>query len=284
MPLASNAGWFEGTGLLHSLALRLKTLLLIEDDIIVDPGAFTFSMTRGEISEQFFTPASVPWVRDNPGLVGVVQGGGGVEMRMDWQPLFASSGLTSLEGLRAASRKLSPQTKRKLRADVDAIAGDADIVDTAPGAPAVREMIVKHFLLDAASAVLEGASVAVDGRARGFAKAVNAALVRGNRAPERNAFSFRLHDVREWQWDGVARFRSSSNGKRVRELVDAARKTMIAGGVVDEAALQQELDRQTGRDASGPQVAIEALATPLPSLMSIELLEGAPAIYVVGVD
>jgi hypothetical protein len=241
-------------------------------------------MSHGEITEQFFTPSSVPWTRDNPGLVGVVQGGGQVEMRMDWQPLFASSGLSSLRGLRAHTHKLSPQTRRKLRADADAIAADPDIVDTAPGVPAVREMIVRHFLLDAASAALEGASIAVDVRTRGFAHAVNAALARTQRAPERAGFSFRLHDFREWQWDGVARFRSSSNGKRVRESVDAARRAMNAGSLVDEAALQAELDRQTGRDASGAQISIECLPTPLPSLMALELLEGAPAIYIVGAD
>jgi hypothetical protein len=280
LPLASAAGWFEGAHLREALALRLKVLLAIEDQLVFDPRAFRFHITASDVSEQFFPDAGVPWSRDDPNIVGVTQGNGTVEMRMDWRPLLAATGFTGSEGIRFSDAPLAPAMKRALRAHIDTVAAREWVAQTLPANPRVREAVVKHWILDCASAAGERCTIAVDVRAGAFVEAVNLALapVVAKPGAPLAPLTFLLHDIRRWTWDAVRTFRSSSSGDKLRALVADARKAHTEGG--DLSTLQARIDGVTGRSADDAGVRVACLPA-YPHALA-DIAGPASIVYIIG--
>lgn len=279
LPLGSNAGWFEAASLQHSLALRLKVFLFIEDELVVDADAFHATVTQGELTERALAAAMVPWPRDDPRVVGVASQGRTVEMRMDWQPLLHSAGLASASFVRPALMPLAPAERRSLRACADEMSREPDVSDSLPGSSAVRAAIVKHWLFDCAMAAIENASLAVDARAYAFVNAVDRLLGAVAAPPtsrrERARFSFRLPDVRSWSWQGFDVWRASKDCARLRQVLFSA-----SYGQATHQEVQAEINARAGAiGATG--VDIEALPNRIWRLLPQEHQVAEPMIYVV---
>ncbi len=278
LPLASHSGWFEGDALLQSLGARLKALLIIEDELVVEPGAVAVRIAEGDISEQRFAPGAVPWPRNDVTKVGVFSAPDGVTMCMDWEPLLAASGLLFADGVRILAEPLKPKTRRELRARADAVAAHEAVVAAVPGPRTVREAMVKHWLIDCAAAAFEGSAVAVDGNAHAFLLAMNRAIGEISETAEvelRGPSSFRVVDVSAWPWDRVLSVRASEHGARLRHIVRKARSGELAA--VD---VQSAVDAVTGRTGEGPSLQVDLIHNAVPALLGMSLVGGPAIVYV----
>lgn len=265
LPLASNAGWFEREQLLPALALRIKVLLLLEQGLIVDDGAYRFEMGRDGAVEQALAPSSMTWDRSDMRFIGV----DAAWRRIDFRPLFRGAEIENAPGIEWGQHALIPKVKRALRAEVDVLAQNPEVASTLSAMPHERDAIVKSWVYDSVLTHHYQAVSAVDVRAAVFVDAVNRAVAArivklGKHAdgdlPARVAFSFTLPDLTAWSWQDIVMHRASASGHALRQLIGDVRLHLegssrdVSIQIDDE--YQQRIDELTGPSQSPARTAV----------------------------
>src|SRR4051794_3017468 len=110
--LASNAGWFERDQLLLALAQRIKALLLLEDTLVVDDGAYHFVLGPDGAREQLLAPQQITWNREDMKFIGAQRVEDRFALRVDFRPLLKVAGLDGARGIEWGEHALVPKVKR----------------------------------------------------------------------------------------------------------------------------------------------------------------------------
>jgi hypothetical protein len=267
LPLASSAGWFERDTLAQDLNRRLKVLLLVHEEVVVEDGSYRFTLTETGTVEQPLAPHLI--TRDRSDL-GFLTGRHAfsppilLSLAVDFVPFLQHAGLIGTPGLSWSQQALLPSVRRLLRSQAEKIARAPAVVATLPISQGERDTLVKNWLFDSFLAHSMDASISADAKGGPFVDALNVAVEQIARPKgsadavlRRIAFSFALPDLDAMPWPAVLRLRASDAGKWLRDSASALAQRALATAEQDgtqQLAMalspdeQAAIDHAIGRD------------------------------------
>jgi hypothetical protein len=259
IPLRSNAVWFSTPDRRAELERRLKSALVIHDDLVFQDGRYMVTVWEDGTMDWLIPPNAIPGDRTEiryhePGGRTVLQVSGDED---EWHPLFHGATLESIEvdfypilqhaGLldedyiRFEFFRPTEEGKARLQKAAAADRRDEQLMEAVSVEGFLRKPLVEALHFDSALAAELRCPFLTDARVGGFIAAksrqvVTATLQRDLRPAILDVtMELVLPDFASLSWDQVVRIRNSGAGLDLRRhLSNAAQEISVAAAEVDD--------------------------------------------------
>lgn len=235
LPLRSNAGWFQNDKTKELLENKIKNILTLYDNIIIQDGKYTCAISKTFSQDsisfqpkesdyrknlQFLPPGTQIELRafsqfTPPGGTTVLAGETTAIYDVDFYPIIRDAGLLSVDYIKWEAVDLSDDAKKLVQKAKSDVERNNKIKDLFLNDKFLSSYIIKSFFTDSYLASAFKLPFLSDPQIAGFIKLMNENIINQFYPSLRELFyniwlSFDYIDVSEGSWEEIHDFRESS--------------------------------------------------------------------------